>query len=130
MALAFTTFLHRGTSVVSVSCFFSSASSSGVSFGALLSSRPQKHISAFLQQPGFLSESTTQYKTNNGLHLLNVDILVCFGCLNITFIICAVIIIIITNPVVLFDVHSLFSTVPQAPAKSVQLGNKTTFENA
>lgn len=62
IALVFTTFLHKGASVVSVSCFFSSASSSGLNFGASLSSSPQKHSSAFLQKPCSFLGSVMQKK--------------------------------------------------------------------
>lgn len=52
MPLMLQTFFHSGTSVVSVSFFCSSASSSGVSLTAFCCSRPQNAITAFLHRPG------------------------------------------------------------------------------
>lgn len=73
MALAFTTFLHSGCSDVSVSCFFSSASSSLESLGAFFSSKPQNQLQAFLQQLFFGAGSTgftrTHGKCRNALPL-------------------------------------------------------------
>lgn len=143
MALTLTTFLHRGFSDVSVSCFFSSACSSGLSSGAFFWSSPQKHMTAFLQKPGSSSFSVTQRLQTKKVWFLNknepnekkklfqlnvfVFIIHCFSTKSITDTSSLLLTfyfhfrVVLINPVVWFDVYSLLRTVPQTPTQSIQL---------
>lgn len=124
MALALTMFLHRGFSEVSVSFFCSSASSSGLSLGAFFCSRPQKHITAFLQKPGSSSgsamEDTRAMRKLCWCLCVNVNVSICVFTVSllITFYFHRTVIV---DPVILFKVHPLFLIIPQAPAQSIEL---------
>jgi len=126
-AFALTTFLHSGTSDVSVSFFCSSACSSGLSGGACCCSRPQKHITAFLQKPGSSSGSVMEETKTMNKSCLGVCSHVNIARLLITFYLHIVGLLVI-NPIILLKVHPLLCTVPQDPAQSIQLDRKRNIE--
>lgn len=151
MAFALTMFLQRGFSEVSVSFLFSSASSSGVSFGAFFWSSPQKPMTIFLQNPGSSSNPGIKAKAflfqihkterkkntaNSNTFLKQLKPKNIFSAntkIKLKYhhdIKCKLLvlstfyfqfIILLLNPNIWFNVHSFLSTIPQTPAQSVQL---------
>lgn len=81
-----TTFLHSGTSEVSVSFFCSSASSSLLSLGPFFCSNPQKHMIAFLKKPGSSSSSVREENQWGKsacvcVHAQRKAYMLCLGCI-------------------------------------------------